>query len=45
MRSFLSESELGFGPGGPGGCKLVFRPQIPRLRYVLKFNIFIRFKL
>ena len=31
---------------GPSFPKLVFRPQIPRLlRYFLKFDVFIRFKL
>ena len=51
MMSFLSKSELGFytyglmSVLGPGSPKLVFKARIPRLKYFLKFDAFIRSKL
>ena len=51
MMSFLSKSELGFwtyglmSALGPGGPKLVFKPQTLRLRYLLGLENFIKFNL
>ena len=47
MMPFLTKPKLGFWTYdlmsvlGPGGPKLVFRPQTPRLRHFLRFENFI----